>query len=125
MARPQCMAEDGEQAVFVGTMLTTGDGFNLCEEHFAMWCAAMLQTMTGIDPTPFIAAISDPDSVPEALGVEGVIPDQGGLAEDTKPQSVRPPLNPPGTPAEPIVLDENGHALPPPGETHEGAENAA
>jgi hypothetical protein len=64
MAAPQCMSQDGRTAVFVGTMLETGDGFTLCDECLAAWCAALLSAMTGIDPTPFIAAISEDQPIP-------------------------------------------------------------
>lgn len=70
MAGPACMSQDGNTAVFVGTMLETGDSVALCDECLVMWSAALLSTMTGIDPTPFIAAISedevDPASAPGA-----------------------------------------------------------
>lgn len=59
MANPPCMSDDGNPAVFVGTMLQTGDAVALCDECMVPWCAAVLQTMTGIDATPFIAAISN------------------------------------------------------------------
>lgn len=61
MAAPQCMSEDGRQAVFVGTMLQTGDAVALCDECLVMWAAALLQAMTGVDPQPFIAAMSEDD----------------------------------------------------------------
>lgn len=61
MAAPQCMSQDGSQAVFVGTMLETGDGFALCENCLPMWAASLLQAMTGVDPEPFIRALSEPD----------------------------------------------------------------
>jgi hypothetical protein len=61
MALPSCMSGDGRQAVFVGTMLQTGDAVALCDECLVMWTAALLQTMTGVDPGPFIAAMSETD----------------------------------------------------------------
>lgn len=59
MANPPCMSNDGESAVFVGTMLETGDSYALCGMCLVSWSAAMLAQMTGIDPTPFIMAVSD------------------------------------------------------------------
>ena len=56
---PNCMAEDGQAAVFVGTFLTNGESVALCDEHMVYFCASTLQDMTGVDPAPFIAAISD------------------------------------------------------------------
>lgn len=66
MAGPPCMSEDGRPAVFVGTMLQTGDAVALCDECLVPWCAAILNAMTGVDPTPFLQAISDTPAVPTA-----------------------------------------------------------
>jgi hypothetical protein len=59
MANPPCMSQDGNPAVFVGTMLATGDAVALCDECMVPWAAALLNAMTGVDPTPFLVAISD------------------------------------------------------------------
>lgn len=59
MANPPCMSGDGNAAAFIGTFLETGDTVALCDECLVAWSAAMLNAMTGIDPAPFIAAISD------------------------------------------------------------------
>jgi hypothetical protein len=56
---PQCKSEDGEAAVFIGTFLATGDTVALCDNCMAAWAAALLNAMTGIDPTPFIMALAD------------------------------------------------------------------
>lgn len=63
MASPQCMTGDGQPAVFVGTMLQTGDAFTLCDACLVMWTAALLQSMTGVDATPFLQAISDEEDI--------------------------------------------------------------
>lgn len=69
MAAPQCMSDDGNNAVFVGTMLETGDAVALCNECLVGWSAALLSVMTGIDPGPFIAAISEGDvEAPDGSG---------------------------------------------------------
>lgn len=54
-----CQSVDGNNADFLFTITGTGDTFALCSECGVGWMAAMLQTMTGVDPAPFIAAISD------------------------------------------------------------------
>lgn len=59
MAAPPCMSDDGRPAVFVGTMLASGDAVALCDECLVPWTAAVLQAMTGVDPTPFLLAVSD------------------------------------------------------------------
>lgn len=59
MALPACMSDDGNPAVFVGTMLQTGDSVALCDNCLANWAVAVVSTMTGVDPAPFIAAISE------------------------------------------------------------------
>lgn len=64
MANPQCASGDGAAAVFIGTYLETGDTVALCDECFVAWTAAMLQSMTGVDPAPFLQAISEGDPVP-------------------------------------------------------------
>ena len=56
---PECMAEDGQAAVFVGTFLQNGQSVAVCDEHLVYFAADTLHTMTGVDPAPFIAAISD------------------------------------------------------------------
>lgn len=66
MAAPPCMGEDGRQAVFVGTMLQTGDAVALCDECLVMWASALLQAMTGIDPEPFLRAVSEVSDGQEA-----------------------------------------------------------
>lgn len=60
MAGPACMSGDGNPAVLVATMLATGDAFALCDECLVGWAAALLHTMTGVDPTPFLEAVSEP-----------------------------------------------------------------
>ncbi len=64
---PECMADDGNKAVFVGTFLTNGESVALCDEHMVYFCASTLQEMTGIDPVPFVAAISEPKSEGEDM----------------------------------------------------------
>ena len=74
---PDCMADDGEKAVFVGTFLTNGESVALCDEHMVYFCASTLQDMTGVDPAPFIAAISDEEpGIPPEMPPE----DPDGLA---------------------------------------------
>jgi hypothetical protein len=53
------MSDDGRPAVFVGTMLETGDAVALCDECLVPWTAAVLHALTGIDPTPFLEAVSE------------------------------------------------------------------
>jgi hypothetical protein len=60
------MSDDGNPAVFVGTMLETGNAVALCDECLVGWTAALLNLMTGVDPTPFLAAISE-----DAIDLEG------------------------------------------------------
>lgn len=67
MAGPACMSNDGREAVFVGTMLTNGDAYQLCDECLASWAIALVSTMTGVDPAPFLAAISDDEPIPYEL----------------------------------------------------------
>lgn len=83
------MSQDGNPAVFVGTMLTTGDAVALCDECMVPWAAALLNVMTGLDPTPFLVAVSDDvplvDLEEPAAAAEGA----GGPALEEAP----PPTN--------------------------------
>jgi hypothetical protein len=70
------MSGDGRNAVFVGTMLQTGDSVALCDECLVPWAAAVLHAMTGVDPAPFLAAVSDPpagDGEASAGGTDGAV----------------------------------------------------
>lgn len=62
MAGPVCMTGDGRSAVFIGTTLPAGAQISVCDECLVMWAASVLQAMTGVDPAPFIAAISEDTS---------------------------------------------------------------
>jgi hypothetical protein len=53
------MSDDGKPAVFLGTMLADGTTVAVCDECLVMFCASMLETMTGVDPAPFLRAISE------------------------------------------------------------------
>lgn len=67
MAGPPCMSGDGNPAVFVGTMLQSGDAVALCDECMVPWLAAVLHTMTDIDPAPFLLAVSDDPTLAAAV----------------------------------------------------------
>jgi hypothetical protein len=84
------MADDGEVAVFVGTFLTNGESVALCDEHMVYFCAETLHTMTGLDPFPFVAAISQPD---DGTGPESPPDDPEGTAG--MPAVVTPDPTPP------------------------------
>lgn len=87
MAHPPCMSGDGEPAVFIGTVLTTGDTIAVCENCWVSWAAAFLNAMTGIDPAPFILAISD-DIVE---GAEQLTDDDLAVIEQQEAPDPRPP----------------------------------
>jgi hypothetical protein len=75
MANPPCASQDGNPAVFIGTILETGDTVALCDMCLVAWSAALLNTMTGVDPTPFLMAVSDDVDGPEpAVTGEGPTP---------------------------------------------------
>lgn len=59
MAAPQCMTDDGNDAVFVGTMLETGDAFALCPQCWHDWLIVMLAGLTETDPAKIVAVVSD------------------------------------------------------------------
>lgn len=49
MALPQCMSNDGQQAVFVGTFLQNGDAVALCEDCLPAFTATITADMFGVD----------------------------------------------------------------------------
>ena len=120
MARLMCMSEDGHQAVFIGTMLEDGESIQVCDECLVGFASAVLATMTGVDPTPFLAAISDPDTVPEGDRIttddeapHGAVAEPLGPSDPTRtPSAEGSPESDAGTPegAEP------GDVSPPNGE---------
>lgn len=84
MANPPCMSDDSNPAVFVGTFLGDGSSVALCDSCMVAWSAALLNAMTGIDPTPFIMAISD-DVAEVDLPPEGVETADGGPGGPSPP----------------------------------------
>lgn len=115
MANPPCMSDDGNAAVFVGTMLATGDAVALCDECLVGWAAALLNVMTGVDPTPFIQAISD--TPPDAPAVEADVPFEPAAATDegdeAPPMPVRRGRTPRGSPTAGADSDPNPDAAVP------------
>lgn len=83
MAGPACMSEDGRPAVFVGTMLETGDSVALCDICLVGWAAALLNVMTGVDPTPFLEAVSETEPAPAEIAGDGA----GGPPAETPADS--------------------------------------
>jgi hypothetical protein len=92
------MADDGQKAVFVGTFLTNGESVALCDEHMVYFCASTLQDMTGVDPAPFIAAISEEGDEGEAASEIEL--SEAELAEEVKLAETLSPLKQLGTFAE-------------------------
>jgi hypothetical protein len=105
------MSEDGRPAVFVGTMLQTGDAVALCDECLVAWSAALLYTMTGVDPEPFLRAISD-DEPPAETDTAGT--DAGGVSDVPTTSEGAPSDEPPA----PAPADEDSD--PPIGRTKGG-----
>ncbi len=87
---PECMADDGNKAVFVGTFLTNGESVALCDEHMVYFCASTLQEMTGVDPVPFISAISEDTTTgpPE-------VPAEAPQEPQEDPEDITPDPTPP------------------------------
>lgn len=92
------MIGDGNPAVFVGTMLQTGDAVALCDDCLVPWAAALLNAMTGVDPMPFLAAVasdgedaapSDPAPASEpSEEIPAPPPPDTDVASNGKPQRV-------------------------------------
>lgn len=90
MAAPPCMSDDGNPAVFVGTMLQTGDAVALCDECLVPWAAAMLAAMTGLDPMPFLQAVSDSEITPEEVAAA----EEAGIFAAKEPEDEAPDPHP-------------------------------
>lgn len=58
MATPQCMSNDGNPAIFIGTFLTEGDSVALCNDCMPAFCSAVVSRMLGIDPELFSVAVA-------------------------------------------------------------------
>jgi hypothetical protein len=84
------MGEDSKAAVFVGTFLGNGQSVAVCDEHLVMFCASTLNTMTGIDPMVFIAAISEVEPELE-VKIAGQPPDEPEEPEEPAPADPTPP----------------------------------
>jgi hypothetical protein len=56
MAQIACQTEDGNNAIFIGTNLDTGDSVSLCQSCLIEFFAAMLEGMTGIPVGAIMAA---------------------------------------------------------------------
>lgn len=102
MAGPACMSDDGRPAVFVGTMLETGDSVALCDVCLVGWVAAVLNVMTGVDPQPFLQAISEDEPIPYE-----VVPGAGGEPPDVQPHDTDPEAISAPEPAPPIEPPES------------------
>lgn len=106
MANPPCMNEDGRPAVLVATLLETGDAVALCDECIVPWAAAMLNALTGLDPTPFLAAISDDPAAPgpSSDGDADSSPDVATGPEDSSPPGTVPDAATSGAPSTEAVI---------------------
>lgn len=117
MANPPCMSNDGNAAVFVGTFLENGDSVALCDACMVPWAAAVLEVTTGIDPAPFIRAISEgpeqPEPIegdtPEAEHPAGEVPDKSPSGNGKRSRARATPPTPP----EPVTTTgEEGEPAP-------------
>lgn len=101
MANPPCMSNDGRPAVFLGTFLEGGETVALCDECLVAWSAALLQSMTGVDPTPFLQAISE-GAVETPEGSDTPRPadvSAAPAASDPPPSNAKPGRGRSGSPA--------------------------
>lgn len=123
MALPACMSEDGRPATFVGTMLETGEAYALCDECLVFWAAALLQGITGVDATPFIAAMSadEPAAEHSAAPGEDTAPGNVPGAAQGAPTDEPPPPAPADTDTDPpIGTSKSGYPV---GRTRPGSSD--
>lgn len=124
MANPPCMSEDGNQAVFLGTFLAEGQTVALCDECLVPWSAALLQAMTGVDPKPFLEAISE--GAPEAPAEsdnEAPAETLGAAGASDPPHRNGGPKPAAGTPAD-AATEGEPPGEEPPGETEQATPAA-
>lgn len=74
MAGPACHSEDGNQAVFIGTNLLTGDAAALCQDCLPSFLVALLATMTHTDASALSEWIYGHEG--EATAAEGAPTDE-------------------------------------------------
>ena len=79
------MNDDGRTAVFVGTFLADGDSVSLCDECMVPFAAALLHAMTGVDPTPFLQAVSDSEVTVEQVENAEAADSSPAAGDDTDP----------------------------------------
>lgn len=91
MANPPCMNDDGNAAVFVGTFLAEGDSVALCDSCMVPFAAAMLHAMTGVDPTPFLEAVSDDEVTVEQVETAETADTSPAAAEAPDPTATSEP----------------------------------
>lgn len=68
MAKPVCENHEDRESVFVGTFLADGKPVAVCDECLALFALSIASTLTGIDPTPFLEAISEDTPPPVEPG---------------------------------------------------------
>jgi len=91
MAGVACMSEDGNPAVFVGTMLENGESVRLCDVCLVAWAASVLNLMTGVDPEPFLRAISEDEPIPYEVADDAA----AAGTENPAAEAARKPATPP------------------------------
>jgi len=88
------MSDDGNNAVFIGTFLQSGDAVTLCGECLPLWAAGLIEVMIGADMSGIVAAASEPAEVTiedgEFVDTDATIPvpDQEHVAEPVEPLQV-------------------------------------
>lgn len=86
MAAPQCMSNDGNQAVFVGTFMTDGSAVALCEGCLPQFMISVLAQSNGIDPQVLY------NTVDELAGAEDS-PEPGDPAQVAVPPDMVDPTS--------------------------------
>jgi hypothetical protein len=107
MPMPQCQMDDGQPATFLGTVVSDGSTVQVCDEHLLMFCLATVQQMTGLDPAPFIQAISD-DVAGTAEGAPTDEPPSAGPSDVDDPHPTRTRKGGRGPKTSPVAGTANG-----------------
>ncbi len=60
MAQLDCMADDcDDQAVFIATMMQSGDSYRFCTNHMVAWCAGVVAQDIGVDGPTFYEMLAE------------------------------------------------------------------
>lgn len=106
MAAPQCMSNDGKQAVFIGTFMQNGDSVALCEDCLPAFTASVTADMFGVEGPALLTWLQE-NQGEDAPG------DESTAAELAAPPAMLPDSPSAGQVPEPAPADTDAGAADP------------